>query len=384
MMINNTNIRNFIAYIYFNKYQTKPTEEILNSWSILTDEEITLHLQQLYQSWGKSTADLAQDVKAFEVVLNSHLNQKSTIKTSTHIKESTTTQVINEAPPRNTQQAPTPKSNQSLWYILLPILAIGGFISFKFVGFQALKPMYVITDNVAVRDADGNSVGRMDISPNNTSWNSLRVVDESIYEIPVNGKVSESRKLLLNDATFIDYLLNKKAKHVYVNKNFLTDNSDYIQLNTSVFEQINQVKNEQTALSSNYRKVIVGSISLEPSLKDKYILNTCNNAQKDFTAIIKIQLKDKKRYTAVAKMSDGNYYKFTGNPDENTFERPQMLKVKHPDQDGFIDLYGKDLLFKTIEGNTYLFNCDKSQLDFKMIKTADGDLSHFQSTYIPS
>lgn len=381
MSINNTNIRNFIAYIYYNKYQTKPTDAILSSWTTLTDEEITLHLNQLYTSWGKTSDDLTQDISTFEAAITSHIEQKN-IKPSTTVAQPTVDTSINISPQT---PKPAPQSSKKwIWYIILPILGISGFIGFKFVGFQALKPLFVITDNVAVRDADGNSVGRMDIFPNNTSWNSLRAVDESIYEIPVNGKVSESRKLLLNDATFVDYLLNKKAKHVYVNKNFLTDNRDYINLNTSVFEQINQVKHENTALSSNYRKVIVGSISLENTLKDKYILNTCNNAQKDFTAIIKIQLKDKKRYTAVAKMSDGNYYKFTGNPDENTFERPQMLKVKHPDQDGFIDLYGKDLLFKTIEGNTYLFSCDKTQLDFKMIKNADGDLSHFQSTYIPS
>lgn len=397
MVINQSNIRNFIAYIYFNKYQTKPTEEILSSWGDMDDGEIQIHLNGLYQSWGKDTIDLEHDIIAFEQAYHRHKSLQQTDESNAVSKtynksvlpnsyEKTTQNSGNYNPQQHTEQvAYTPKkSNRWLWYLTIPVLAISGFMGYKYMQYNNLKPLYAITDNIVARDITGANKKRMDIFPTEESFNSLRAVDASIYEIPVNGKVSESRKLLLDDANFWDYLTNNDSMIVYVNKDFVTENHDYIALNTSVFKDINKIRFENNNLTSSYRKVIVGSVSLDHSLRDKHIINTCNNNAKDFQSILKVTLKDKKRYTAVAKMSDGNFYKFTGNPEENTFEKPQKLKVQHPDEDGFIDLYGKDLLFKEIEGNVYLFNCEKDQLDFKMVKTNEGDLSHFQSTYLPS
>ncbi|WP_222166869.1 hypothetical protein [Edaphocola aurantiacus] len=50
-MINNNNVQNYISYLYKRKTGNNIPDDVLESWSNLEDDEISLHLTELYNSW---------------------------------------------------------------------------------------------------------------------------------------------------------------------------------------------------------------------------------------------------------------------------------------------------------------------------------------------
>ncbi len=382
MRINTNNIAAFIRFIYKNKYGVSPSNEIIDSWTVLTNEEISKHLDAMYQSWQKTKIDQHLDIELF---LKSNILDLPKV-TPAESKVNPLNQVpSNKTTVKNTNIPPTlpkKKGNAKGVFMLIASLFVllSGYIYYQYFQFQRLETLYTVTDNVTVRDKDGKVVGRMDLFPTGAAYSNLRAANNKIYDIQVDNKVSQSRQLLLPDANFWDYIMKRSDKIVYVNSNFLSNNEDYISMNTQVFKEINNVKNEKTTLTAVYRKVIVGSMILDPNLKNSYILNTCNYNAKDYTAIIKLPLKDKEQYTVIAKLNNGHFYKFTGNPDLNTFEAPSLLKIKHPSEDGYVDT-DVDFLFKNIKGTIHMYNCDLSATDYIAMLDSNGDVIQFQLAY---
>ena len=58
-MINKSNIRNYIEFLHYKKYDIGPKEELLERWGDLSDFEITKQLSGLYQHW-EIAPDVAQ------------------------------------------------------------------------------------------------------------------------------------------------------------------------------------------------------------------------------------------------------------------------------------------------------------------------------------
>lgn len=388
MRINSQNIIAYIQYLYKNKYGVDASEEIIESWKKLSDQEINNHLQTMYQKWQKTQIDLHLDIEKFIQLqenpqkLSEKINQQQPIphidRNNTHTAPITN---ITTSDPDSVKEHGHKKG--IVIFSTTLFLIISAYVFWQFSQYKSLETLYVITDNVTVRNKEGAIVGRMDISNEPNSYQSLKATNTTVYEIPVDNKVSPSRQLLLPDAGFWDFLFKKNDKIVYVNSNFLTNNEAYNNMNTQVFKEINNVKTESTALKSVYKKVIVGSMMLDPNLKNNYVENTCNNSTKEYTSIIKLALKDKKQYTVIARLNDGYYYKFTGNPDENSFTPPSRLKIVHPTEEGFIET-NTQFLFKEVSGRYYLYTCDLSNTDFVAIKDNNGDIIQFQSAFSPT
>jgi len=53
-MINDSNISEYIQFLYLQKYKTEAPQEVLNSWENIPSENINGYLQELYQHWGLS------------------------------------------------------------------------------------------------------------------------------------------------------------------------------------------------------------------------------------------------------------------------------------------------------------------------------------------
>src|SRR5690606_13965778 len=125
----------------------------------------------------------------------------------------------------NTPIQPTTNSKKGLLlFVTTLFLIISGYVFWQFSKYKTLETLYVITDNVTIRNQEGAVVGRMDISNEPNSYQSLKATNTAVYEIPVEGKISASRQLLLPDASFLDFLFKSADKIVYVNSNFLTNN----------------------------------------------------------------------------------------------------------------------------------------------------------------
>lgn len=58
-MINKSNIRNYVEFLHFKKYDIGPKEDLLDRWANLSDFEITKQLSGLYQHW-EIAPDVAQ------------------------------------------------------------------------------------------------------------------------------------------------------------------------------------------------------------------------------------------------------------------------------------------------------------------------------------
>jgi hypothetical protein len=375
-MINQNNIKDFISYLFQKKNRHDAPIEVLQSWNDIPEAEIMTHLKTMTQQWGWDDVKLNNEILAF-IQYKTSVSQKSNTTFIPKNNSYTNQSIISKSKQRN---------NKWIYFVLIPILIGIGYISFQYYNFINLYRLYTITDNVAMRDENGNTVGRMDVLTNiKTSLSSLRAMDNTVYNIQVGNddKISESRKLLLDDATFKDYLTKNKEKIVYVNKNYLTENENYNNIQKSVFADINHNALELKNITSNMRKVIIGSLSQNTNLQGLKIANTCNNKSSEYTSILKHTLNDDKTIVIICKMSDNNYYKFKGIPDENTYFVPEKVLFKMPHDSTLTELSNTNFLFKKINGRYFVYDCNKTNFDVYSTFDNKGDITYFNWSYDP-
>ncbi len=371
MRINQGNIQSFIAHLFRKRTGNAPSQELLQSWAQITEEDIITHLRNMTQQWGWSELQLQSEINAF---LNPPISTPQPEKiistpppyTSPHIEE---------------QKYNRPKKGKKylLLFVVITLLSFGGYVFMQYSKFNNLERLYSVTDNVTIRDAEGKTVGRMDIFGSRNATTSLRAADNTIYNIVVDkqGNISESRKLLKEDATFKDYFWGNAELEVYVNKNFLTNNADYAAIQKTVLADISKYAKEMTQLKSHIRKVIIGSMGMDEQLKNLYIKNPCGNNTNEYTSILKHTLKDKKTVSIICKLSDNKYYKLKGNPDENIYYPPQQMQFLNPVEGNLVEIEATNLLFKFADANYHIFSCNKVATGVSAHYDNDGDIDYF-------
>ena len=377
MPIGKHNIAAFIKHLYQTRHHTLPGDDILKSWSALSDAEIQQHLAEMTANWGWTSDRLQSEVNQFLKPVPAP--NKVTVAPP----------IVPDVPPvQQVERIKTSsRSKGKVWLIvLLVILGGGGLYGFiTYHKFNNLPRLYSTTDNITIRNSKGVSVGRMDVFEKSNSILSLRVVDDKVYNIAAENdtKISECRKLLLDDATFSDYLFGNEKKTVYVNKSFLTTNKDYGRLQKNVFAELYRYPNELAQIRSDMRKVIIGSLEMNPGLSSLFVRNSCGNSSGSFTSIIKHKLKDGETISIICKLSDNKYYKFTGNPDKDSYMPPQVMQFKNPTDGGMTDMQGADLLFKLNNGQYQVFTCGKEYTGAYSEFDDRGDITYF-SVIIPT
>ncbi len=382
MLINQGNVKLFIAHLFRKRNGTTPPPELLNSWSQIPDAEIPGHLRNMTSQWGWTEAQLLAEINSF---LNAP--KTSDIQQTGSNPNPAPRPAYQPGPQQRTAPAPPlparKRSYKWLLLILIPLLAAAGYVVYKNRQYNQLQRLYSVTDNVAVRNIHGENVGRMDIFAGPSSIISLREADAAIYNIVVDkeGNVSESRKLLTDDATFKDYLFGNEEKMVYVNKNYLTNSEDYSSIQKTVFSEISRYNKEMALIKSDIRKVIIGSLAMDGRLYSLHIKNPCGNNSTDYTSVIKHTLKDKKTISVICKLSDNKFYKFKGLPDENRYFPPQVVQVKNPEGGNMIDIEAADLLFRFTNGSYFLYTCNKENTSFHAKFDETGDITYFTWSY---
>lgn len=384
MNVTGKNVTAIIEYLYAKRLNQKPDAEVLQSWSNLSDDEARLHLSQLFQSWGFTEEQIEEELNAFAQEQHPVAPVQAPYNPPTEYVAPQNEYV----PPVSqnsgtTNVAPSSKRSRSwMWLILLPLLAIGGYSLYKFQEFKSLKYLYVTTDNVTIRDHEGQSIGRMDIFASSNSVSFLRTTDLNSYPIKVGDNVYQCRKVIFDSTSFMSYLLNKPQAFGYVNENYVIEDKENFIIYRNVFKAINNVKNENATLTSPFRKVIVGSMRHNAAMENLFIQNTCGNKDKSLSALIKHK-NNKGIHQVVALLSDGNYYVFTGNPETQQYEAPRRFEYQNPLDNSMTAFANENLLFRNVNKSNFIFNCDGSARDYYTALDENGMISYAKYAFEP-
>lgn len=391
MKITGKNITAIIEYLYEKRLNQKASPEVLQSWTNLSDDEARLHLTQLFQSWGFSADQIIDELNDFAAQEQGH-SQTANNAYQASVNEyrqpqaapiaNSTTQSNYQPPRTNTTPPPKKSSRTWLWLVLLPLLAVGGYALYKFQQFKNLHYIYVTTDNVSIRNHEGENIGRMDIFANANSVSFLRTTDANSYPITVGDNVYQCRKVVFDSTSFLSYLLNKPESFGYVNENYVIDDKENFIIYRNVFKAINNVKNENAALTSPFRKVIVGSLRQNPSLENLFIQNTCGNKDKNLTSLIKHKTT-KGVHQVVALLSDGNYYVFTGDPANNQYAAPVPFQYQNSLDNSIRPFANENILFKYVNKTYFLFSCDGTARDYYTVFDENGMISYAKYSFEP-
>lgn len=336
--INNQNIARFIAQLYRERNKTEAPPELLNAWTNLSDVEIQTQLSGLFASWGKSVHDLQLAKSRF---LQAQQRTQA-LNTSTY-----STSPTNSKTAYTTSQYPTyPETKTNGKKMILGVLfflfvAVGGFFVYHYIKYNALTRIYAITENIAVRNKEGKLVGRMDLYPKTgteeKSYSNLRALDNQVYQIQPEGsnKVYPSRKALMDDASFSDYLWNNEDKICYVNVNYIVNDKKEFKLFQNAFKEIQNVKSDNDKLNASIRKIIVGAMAQDASLENSFLLSRANGLSagslKNTISFLVQSISKNGDAVVIAGLDNGSYYRFSGNTNEDKFNPPTIIQLQTED-----------------------------------------------------
>jgi hypothetical protein len=379
MSINQQNIAAFIHYLFKKRKGTEPPQTLLDGWSALSNDEIATQLSGLFQSWGMTDEDKRTEINAF---LKDYLfaPKPAPAKRPTAV-----------VAPSNTAAQYQPETRKRrgnkrwLRYGTAVVLLLLIFLGYKYIAFKNTNYLYTITDNVSIRNDDNRIVARMDLFPvqgSTPSFQKLKAVDNEIYykSIDNSGQLYPFRKVMLKEDNFLTYLFGQHKETGYVNTNYVVDNVKEFDLYQTAFKEVKNNKDENADLKAIYRKIIIGSMSIDASTDQKYIALHTNNLPRSAInatyAIVKQPIKTNVKYNIIAGLSDGYYYSFVGDIQNNEYVAPQ--KIMMVDADGESKPMTGAYRFINRDGRIVLYDClINSVTDYKSQKNADGNIASF-------
>jgi hypothetical protein len=382
MSINNSNISDFITFLFRKRKGTEPPPELLERWKALTNDEIGAQLSGLFQSWGLTDEDKRMEINTY------FKEALFTPKTASAPQPRPRVVAVPADQPAQQPFNPFPpkqkKKSRWTWITVLALVLIGGFVGVRYISFAGMQYVYTITDNVLVRNEAKDVVARMDLyaaGGSTPSFQKLKAVDKEIYQRSIDNtdKVYPCRKVLLGDISFLSYLFKGTGEVGYVNTNYVVDNVKEFNLYQTAFKEVKNNKAENSDLKAIYRKIIIGSMSLDPAMENRYITlhtNSIPRSAADATyGIIKQNITNNVKYILIAGLSDGYYYSFEGDVQSNDFTAPQ--KIMLVTDEGEKALTGT-YRFMNRDGKIILYDClTNSPTNYEAQKDGDGKITSF-------
>lgn len=385
MSIVQNNIADFITFLYRKRKNQVPPAQLLEGWRALSNEEISVQLDGLFASWGLSETEKKQEINAFF---------KETLFTP-----KVTQAPVSQAPPppmpppvQVRQQAalpparPSATKKRSLWVVLILLLLLAGYTGYQYMNYSRASYIYTITDNVSVRNEEKEIVARLDlfeVKSNIPSYQKMKAVDDRIYYRAIDNtdKTYPCRKVMLEEGSFIAYLFNRSNLFGYVNTNYVVDNVKEFNLYQTAFKEVKSNKAENADLKALYRKIIIGSMSLDGDMENKYIALHAGGIPKsvlDATfAVIKQPVTENVKYVIIAGMSDGYYYSFEGDIKNNNFEAPQ--KIMAINAEGQTVALSGNYRFMNKEDKIILYDCiSNAPTNYEAKKDTNGKITAFE------
>jgi hypothetical protein len=381
MSINKNNIADFIRYLFRKRKGTEPPQALLDGWAALSNDEIATQLSGLFQSWGLTDEDKRMEINAF---------LKDALFTPKPVQpQRPPTVVVQAASPVTPSFQPDTKRRKSRKIVMRSVVALlivaVCFLGYKYIAYRNTKYLYTITDNVSIRNDDNEVVARMDLFPApgaTPSFQKLKALDDEIYykSIDNGGQLFPFRKVLLKESSFLSFLFGQHKEVGYVNTNYVVDNVKEFDLYQTAFKEVKNNKSENEDLKAIYRKIIIGSMSMDATTDQKYIVLHTNNIPKSAVnatyGIIKQSIKTNVKYNIIAGLSDGDYYSFVGDIQNN--EYTALQKIMLTDASGENKPLTGPYRFINREGRIVLYDCmTNSVTDYKSKNDANGNITSF-------
>ncbi len=379
MSIAQNNIAEFITFLYKKRKNIAPPAALLEGWKALSNEEIAVQLDGLFASWGLGEVEKKQEINAFF---------KETLFTP---KPQAAPKMPPPPPPRQQPVMPVPRNKpgkwkRGIWVLAVIVLLLAGYTGIQYMSYARARYIYTITDNVSVRNEEKEIVARLDlfeVKSNIPSYQKMKAIDDKIYYRGIDNtdKTYPCRKVLLQEGNFMAYLFNRPGQFGYVNTNYVVDNVKEFNLYQTAFKEIKTNKAENADLKALYRKIIIGSMSLDAGMENKYIAihaaGIPRSALDATFAVIKQPVTENVKYVIIAGMSDGYYYSFEGDIKSNNFIAPQKIMVINAE--GQTEPLSGNYRFMNKDGNIVLYDCIRAATtNYEAKKDANGKITAFE------
>lgn len=378
MSITRNNIGDFITFLYRKRKGQEPPTQLIEGWKALSNDAIANELSGLFRSWGLTDEDKRMEINAFF---------KETLFPSKTQPQPKVIPVAVTQPPVAQPGFPPFKKKRKRWpvYLLAIIVILGGYVGYRYMAYSSMNYLYTITDNVQVRDENKKVVARMDlykVKGTIPSFQKLKAVDKQIYYRGIDNSENlyPSRKVLLKEVGFLGYLFGASGDIGYVNTNYVVDNVKEFDLYQTAFKEVKNNKAENADLKAIYRKIIIGSMSLDGDTENKYIaLHTSGipRSAADATyGIIKQTIRENVKYIIIAGLSDGYYYSFEGDIKNSDFSAPERIMLTNAEKQTQ-PLKGA-YRFMNKDGKIILYDClTNTPTNYEAEKDGNGKITAF-------
>lgn len=271
--------------------------------------------------------------------------------------------VINMPPSKATEYrepVSKPRYRYNFWRIgiVCGLLLASAYTIYKFMAYQKLGFVYVLTDELLVRtssDKTGKVLGSMNLFGRAKGRDNKEVLTFAELKLYSNEKQGAFYKVIMSDFPFVSYLLNLDNIG-YVYAKYVTTDKTVQETYQKIFKPIKDDYYELKNLEFAYRAIIVNAITTQPALMRLVLKEPCDsqamNARNAPVRIGQYQNKDKTVFFVLVQLSDGNYYCIEGDGFYNALPaRPIYLGDELLSEAGKFQLKGDYFIWQ---------NCDKT------------------------
>lgn len=223
--------------------------------------------------------------------------------------------------PANRERAVNPRYKYNFWRIgmVIFLLFASVYTVYKFIAYQKLGYIYVLTDELLVRtssDKNGKVLGSMNLFGKAKGRDNKEVLTFAELKLYANEKQGAFYKVIMSDFPFISYLFNLNDMG-YVYAKYVTTDKKEQEAYQKIFKPIKGDYYELKSLEFSYRAIIVNAITTQPALMRLVLKESCDSpAMNTRNAPLRIgqyQNKDKTVFFVLVQLSDGNYYSIEGD-----------------------------------------------------------------------
>ncbi len=272
-------------------------------------------------------------------------------------------QVSNTPPPKAPEYrepVSKPRYRYNFWRIgiVCGLLLASAYTIYKFIAYQKLGFVYVLTDELLVRtssDKTGKVLGSMNLFGRAKGRDNKEVLTFAELKLYSNEKQGAFYKVIMSDFPFVSYLLNMDNIG-YVYTKYVTTDKNVQETYQKIFKPIKEDYYELKNLEFAYRAIIVNAITTQPALMRLVLKDPCDsqamNARNAPVRIGQYQNKDKTVFYVLVQLSDGNYYSIEGDGFYNALPaRPIYIGDELLSEAGKFQLKGDYFIWQ---------NCDKT------------------------
>lgn len=271
--------------------------------------------------------------------------------------------VVNTPPPKppvNKEVIAKPRYKYNLWRISMVIflLLASVYTVYKFIAYQKLGYVYVLTDELLVRtssDKTGKVLGSMNLFGRAKGRDNKEVLTFAELKLYSNEKQGAFYKVIMSDFPFVSYLFNLDDIG-YVYAKYVTTDKSIQETYQKIFKPIKDDYYELKSLEFAYRAIIVNAITTQPALMRLVLKGPCDspsmNTRNAPLRIGQYQNRDKTVFYVLVQLSDGNYYSIEGDGFYNALPaKPIYLGDELLAEPGKFQLKGDYFIWQ---------NCDKT------------------------